>query len=320
MQLGDTMNFREGFFHKEAREGFEISSLMKRCWAAQLELLEQFDGICRRCGLRYYAAYGTLLGAVRHGGFIPWDDDIDIWMYGEDVDRMIREMSSEFEAEGLELVTPFSDDGYENLAFRVINTRNDRLDEEFLMKYWLFPFMAGLDIFPLNFVPEKEEERQLIKTLMASANILACEWKKADVPNEDKWEAYTQLTDMLGIERVPEDRVPNQLWQLTDRISSLYGKNDSNMVAALPFYFEDPRKIFSMDWFGEPVYMEFEGVGIPCPSDSGAVLRAEFGDDYMVPKRIYETHDYPYYKARHQNLMLFFERNGIKCPEIYREL
>lgn len=55
-----------------------------------LELLEGFDGVCREHGLRYDLAGGSLLGAVRHGGFIPWDDDIDVCMPRPDYERMLR--------------------------------------------------------------------------------------------------------------------------------------------------------------------------------------------------------------------------------------
>ena len=314
------MHFPKTYFQKEVRCGFEVSSLMKRCWAAQLEVLEQFDRICKQKGLRYYAAYGTLLGAVRHKGFIPWDDDIDIWMYGEDLDYVLRELKTVFQNEGLELISPYSEVEYDNLVVRLINTRYFRLDEEFLMKYWLFPFMAGLDIFPLNSVPQKEEDLQLVQTLMGATNTLAGMWNNKVVPPEEKWELYKQITDILGVEMLEEDQVANQLWKLTDRISAMFNDEDSEMIATLPFMFQDRRKVFRKEWFGEPTYLEFEGVSIPCPSDYCNVLSAEFGEDYMTPKRCYEFHDYPYYKKRYMDLMEYFETNNIKCPDIYKEM
>lgn len=66
------MQFTQNFFNPEIREGFEISAMMKRAWAAQMEVLQVVADICKKNGLEYFADWGTLLGAVRHQGFIPW--------------------------------------------------------------------------------------------------------------------------------------------------------------------------------------------------------------------------------------------------------
>ena len=117
------MKYQEEYFTEEVKDGFRVSSLMKRCWAAQIEVLEQFDSICKRLGIKYYAAYGTLLGAVRSGGFIPWDDDIDIWMFREDVNILIEKGMSIIKDEGLEFISAFIDPSYNNMVMRINNTR-----------------------------------------------------------------------------------------------------------------------------------------------------------------------------------------------------
>ena len=78
------LKFAEKFFEGETIDGFYIEPMMKKAWAAQLEVLAQFTEFCKEKGIHYFADFGTLLGAVRHKGFIPWDDDIDISMLRED--------------------------------------------------------------------------------------------------------------------------------------------------------------------------------------------------------------------------------------------
>ena len=82
------MEFTKDFFEDEVRNGFYVPGIMKRCWAASLEILLEFDRICKKHDIAYYIDYGTLLGAKRNGGFIPWDDDIDISLNREDFNRL----------------------------------------------------------------------------------------------------------------------------------------------------------------------------------------------------------------------------------------
>lgn len=88
-KLPITIDLPAHFLDAEVRSGYSVSGKMKRTWAVQLDLLAQFDSVCRRHGIRYQLGYGTLLGAVRHKGFIPWDDDIDVWITREEYEKLL---------------------------------------------------------------------------------------------------------------------------------------------------------------------------------------------------------------------------------------
>lgn len=92
---GAGLKFDNDFFNTEVRDGFEISSMMKRAWAAQMEVFQVVSDICNRNGIRYFADFGTLLGAVRHKGMIPWDDDIDISLMRDEYNELIRILPGE---------------------------------------------------------------------------------------------------------------------------------------------------------------------------------------------------------------------------------
>ena len=81
------MRFDESYLQGEYRDGFYVSSMVKRSFASQMEVLEVVDRICKSYGIKYFADWGTMLGTVRHHGFVPWDDDIDICMLRDDYEK-----------------------------------------------------------------------------------------------------------------------------------------------------------------------------------------------------------------------------------------
>ena len=89
------MEFIKNLYQDEIRDGWLVKSDMKKVWQRQLEIWQEVDRICRKHKITYWAAYGTLLGAARHGGFIPWDDDFDLWMMRPDYNRFYEVVEEE---------------------------------------------------------------------------------------------------------------------------------------------------------------------------------------------------------------------------------
>jgi hypothetical protein len=80
-----------------------VSSKMKRIWKVNMNLLAELDRVCNKYKIKYHVCYGTLLGAVRHKGFIPWDDDIDVFIMRDDYNRLLKVAPAEIK-------TPFFSD------------------------------------------------------------------------------------------------------------------------------------------------------------------------------------------------------------------
>lgn len=83
------MEFNQEFIKEEIRDGWKVDTNMKKVWFVQLDLLKEFDRICRKYRLTWYPIFGTLLGVVRHHGYIPWDDDVDVAMPRKDWDKFV---------------------------------------------------------------------------------------------------------------------------------------------------------------------------------------------------------------------------------------
>ena len=84
------------FLKEEYRNGYLITEKMKKVWAVELDLLSELDRVCKKYNIKYYAAFGTLLGAIRDKGFIPWDDDIDVWLLRDEYERLKQVAPKEF--------------------------------------------------------------------------------------------------------------------------------------------------------------------------------------------------------------------------------
>lgn len=90
------LDIPKSFLESEVRCGYEVSTQMKKVWAVELDLLIEAKRVFEKYNIRWYAIGGTLLGAVRHNGFIPWDDDIDIAIPRTDYERLRSVARKEF--------------------------------------------------------------------------------------------------------------------------------------------------------------------------------------------------------------------------------
>lgn len=166
------LEFQEGFFDQEVRDGFYLDTTMKTLWAAELEVLQKVAEVCDRHGLKWYAAYGTLLGAIRHEGFVPWDDDMDIWVKRPDYNILMQVLPQEL-PEGYLVRGPLTDEGYDQFHTCLNSGSGISIAKEWLDQFHGCPFTVGLDIFPLDYLPRNEKDRELQVNLLSMTGRIA---------------------------------------------------------------------------------------------------------------------------------------------------
>ena len=303
------MEFRVECFEGEDREGFYVQPLMKRMWAVQLDILKVIDTICRRHNLKYWGWYGTLLGAVRHHGFIPWDDDIDLAMLREDIEKFQYFCSTEL-PDGWKLYKPIP------TLIRVINTDIIKLSQDFLDKYHGCPYVMGIDIFSLDCIPSDKEEEDMWLNMFGAAINLYTYWESfaEDAQWESgKWEQLKDIENLTGFHFDQQKDVKEQLLVLADNIAAMYWDSGSGEVTtAATLYRTDGAYRIPRSCFDKLIRAPFENTTIPLPADYDLACRLIYGNNYMTPVK-YAEHEG--FKVQIDILKQHFKEQGSVFPE-----
>lgn len=292
---------------------------------SELEVLQTVAEVCDKYGLVWYAGYGTLLGAVRHGGFVPWDDDMDILMKREDYMKLLAVLPKEL-PQGFRVRSPFSEEGYSEYHANVINGSGVSIAPDFLNRFHGCPFTVGLDIFPLDYLPRNVQERELQKSLFTLAGRgtqmikdIQEIVKKAESSGDDKTEEYRRgiesckeelegalsaLEDYCNtrFDRTPileerwEELLP-PLWKLANQLAMMYREEESDYLVMYGDYITWERKVSPKEWFDEVVGLPFENFMVPAMKEYDSFLRTTYGD-YTIAVRKTGMHEYPYYKRQ----------------------
>lgn len=246
-----------------------------------LEVLVKIDKICRKNNFTYMLFYGTLLGAVRHKGFIPWDDDIDIVMPREDYYKLGKYIIEHPELELNYIDVSNRDDTFYYCA-KVCDARTVVNESRFRH---IKGYGAFVDVFPLDYLPEKEKERIRYRN------------------KELFWERVIQHSAEM------KPGSGHSLMQIVRKNLAFYGAKlfDAHDVLLKMHkryikFDEKPTKYMGLPWDGIPyesdwlknrIEIEFEGRYFYAPSEIDKVLTRSFGDYMQLPpenERVYKHH------------------------------
>lgn len=276
-------NLTDNFLEEETRNGFIVSEQTKKIWAVEIDLLLEFDRICNENGLTYYLDSGSLLGAVREHGFIPWDDDIDVIMFRSDYEKLIKNGEKWFE-EPYFLQSSYSDINY----FRPhAQLRNSNTTGMLSYEGVKVPFNQGIfiDIFVLDGLTQDSIKlKKQIKKINKFKKLYNYIWMPySDNPHKQRIKKV--LSAILSLRYVDAA----ELFKKFDEEMQRYEEEPFVDKTGLRV---DTKELYYLDrtWFGQPKKLEFEGYQVPVPNDYDKVLTAYYGKDYMEPKAIPTLH------------------------------
>lgn len=287
-----------GYFCDEVRDGFYVPGRMKRAWKKDLKSYKAIEGVCDKLGVSIGAMWGTLLGAVRNGGFIPWDDDIDLEMLHVDYDRVFDYLSEN--TLDNYMIGDYRLDEHENLTRRWMSGNALVEPYETWKENYGFPFVSILDIFLMEYMPTESESAKEYWEILHEAGSIK-EYDK----NRDKSKLDTELATRvkelekkMGISIDKDTSVPLFIRILVamDKYTAGFSKDKSDCISIPAYYDRNPAIKFSKRLFEHYISVSFEDESIRVPIGYDGILRTSFGD-YMKPVMAEGAHSYPFYEA-----------------------
>lgn len=312
--------FEKSYFEGEEKDGFYVRPMMKRVWAAQLEMLQIVEAICNRHNIQYFADWGTLLGAVRHQGYIPWDDDLDICMLRADYEYFLQVAEQEL-PEYFDILNANTYPEWESEFTRVVNSKKLPLEKEIEQRFQNCPYLVGVDICPIDYLPDNEEEVKVHVDLFRAVYRLALDIRNKMKITQEHLQSLNIIQKLCDVKFTGETPIQQQLQILSDNIAGMYmDMGEEAKECTLMYYMADHEKFrFSASCFKSAVRMPFENITIPVPVGYREILEVYYGKNYMTPVQSVAQHEYPYYKKQQPYMIQYYEENGLPVPEYLRE-
>ena len=246
----------------------------------ELDILVFIKKICEENNLRYYLAYGTLIGAIRHKGFIPWDDDVDIMMPRKDYLKLI-ELIKKRDQYRFKLVSIDTDSNFTAPLAKVIDT-NTRLVQHygFIEKVELGVY---IDVFLLDGASDNYEEA--LRYYDEAYNLYTC-WSRADTkmftPSTNKLISFSRWLRNL---RFKVKGYPYWLKKL-EQHNQKYDFDSCKYVSVLEAGTKGaPRNVWPKSYFENTIDVIFEGVKFKAPKQYDEILKKEYGDYMQLPPK-----------------------------------
>ena len=239
----------------------------------ELQILEYVHKVCEKQGYRYYLAYGTLIGAIRHKGFIPWDDDIDIVMPREDYEKLQKYLL-ENEDENFEVMTYLNNKNYVYPFMKVIDKRTYLVEEDVRLEQNMGVY---IDIFPLDGHEEDKGFRNKMTQLIKKRQ-LSCYTFKGII---NKNSLINTLIRYICIYLFYFSST-NRYIKKIDELAKSRKISESKYIDYIVLKdIKSPN--IKREWYNESINVDFNGKSFKAPKNYHEILTADYGDYMQLP-------------------------------------
>jgi len=256
----------------------------------QIEILKKFDEICQKYGIVYWATYGTAIGAVRHHGFIPWDDDIDLGIMLDDYDKLKKVPKEEWGE--YEFVTGADDNTYHHALFAKVYKKNSVLETQWRIDYAkqkgiYHSLPIWIDLFIYNHVKDIKEVKRNISKAVLYRKLYWCSKNSMRVKQNDSFRmklgcfSRILIHKLLNVINNPEKRIFNRFSKFLRKIDKGGGKYVTTFTC-LETYEMTGVLCEEKDMF-PIIRMPFGDTTIPMQKNYHEILTNLYGDYMQLP-------------------------------------
>lgn len=268
-----------------------------------LEMAEYFVDFCKKHDLLCYLCGGGAIGSLRHGGFIPWDDDLDFFMPRKDYEKLAQLW--EKEADSQYFLSKSNVNYLDRNLFITIRDKETTCVKPYQIDLDI-PHGLALDIIPLDYYPTKNSDRKK-QMLWAMIYSLFC---AQTIPEKHGGVLKIGSKILLGL--VPSKKLRYKIWKKAEKEMTKYTKDNSNGITELcsgPYYM---RKKYPIEAFEKSIFVPFENTKMPIPYGYDSYLKTAFGDYMTPPPKEKQV-------AHHDAVLLDLERSYLDYNGEYHE-
>ena len=302
---------REDFkIEDEVRDGVHVSKELKACWEIMLDMLEELIRVCEKYDLHYSMDGGSLLGTVRHKGFIPWDDDIDVAMPREDYDKLVKVLPGELK---YPLIAQHSlwEREYPGAFLRIVNCQTSGIYQSYSHMQLCFCMGISLDIFPIDAKPESPVARRLAARLAQGLRVFRMfTFLRRRQPLRRRWlKLPCRIVWFLFGNKF-------FVW-LRELPFRMFAHWPTGYCATAPANFLWANHTHrEKKWFDSYVDMPFEYLTVKVPSEYEKILSQIYGKDWREPKRGLACHAEKDFFADRCYKSVLVEKHGYKAEDV----